>query len=152
MDCTCYIILPFKWFSNGNHDLSFYGTRLTGFPTWSCTKLWEAVNFVIEGDCWHFKLPLSSHRIIFHCLYHGWWTSFRRNGVRNDLCDWFASIYVTGSQWWKGWDQSSTGKKGEYDPSLASVCYHLFLKYHIVLSDFQAGYSHQETTNCNIQS
>ena len=52
---------------------------------------------------------------------HGWWTSFRRYGVRNDLCDWFASIYVTGSQWWKGWDQSSTEKKGEYDPSLASV-------------------------------
>ena len=25
------------------------------------------------------------------CVYHGWWTSFRRNGVRNDLCDWFAS-------------------------------------------------------------
>ena len=23
---------------------------------------------------------------------HGWWTPFRRNGVRNDLCDWFASI------------------------------------------------------------
>ena len=24
-------------------------------------------------------------------IYHGWWTSFRRNGVRNDLCDRFAS-------------------------------------------------------------
>ena len=25
-------------------------------------------------------------------VLHGWWTPFRRNGVRNDLCDWFASI------------------------------------------------------------
>ena len=59
----------------------------------------------------------------------------RRNGVRNDLCDWFASIYV-----------------GEYDLSLAYLCNHLSLKYHRVLLDFQVGYSHQETTNCNIRN
>ena len=33
---------------------------------------------------------------------HGCWTPFRRNGVRNDFCDWFASIFVTGSQRWTG--------------------------------------------------
>ena len=27
----------------------------------------------------------------FYSISHHWWTSFRRNRVRNDLCDWFAS-------------------------------------------------------------
>ena len=83
---------------------------------------------------------------------HGWWTPFRRDGVRNDLCDWFASIYVTGSQWWKGWDQSSTEKLSKFVIWLAHVCYHISLKYHRALSDFQAGCGHQETTNCDIRS
>ena len=66
-------------------------------------------------------------------LGHGWWTLFRRNGVRNDICDWFASIFATGSQRWKGWDQSSTDKNGEFDLSLAYVRYHFSLKYHRAL-------------------
>ena len=41
---------------------------------------------------------------------HGRWTPFRRNGVRSDLCDWFASDFATGSQRWRGWDQSSAEK------------------------------------------
>ena len=86
------------------------------------------------------------------CLCHGWWTPFRRNGVRNDLCDWFASIYAAGSQWWKGWVQSYTEKKGEFDLSLAHACYHFSLKYHRALSDFPVGCSHHETTNCDIGS
>ena len=72
----------------------------------------------------------------------------------------FATIYATGSHrfmWQVRNDerdevQSSTEKKGEYYRSLAHVCYHLPLKCHRVLSDFQAGYSHQETINRNIQS
>ena len=35
--------------------------------------------------------------IMSHC--HGWWTSFWRNGVRNDLCDWFASTWGAGLRW-----------------------------------------------------
>ena len=62
--------------------------------------------------------------ILWHA-YHGWWTSFRRNGVRNDLCDWFVSIKATGSQWWKGWDQSSTDKR-------INLTYHWFM--HVIIS------------------
>ena len=43
-------------------------------------------------------------------------------------------------------------KNGEFDQSVAHVCHHFFLKYHRALSDFQAGYSHHETTNCDIRS
>ena len=56
---------------------------------------------------------------------HGWWTPFRRNGVCNDLCDWFASINATGSQWRKGWDQSSTEKR-------VNLTYHWFM--HVIIS------------------
>ena len=56
---------------------------------------------------------------------HGWWTPFRRNGVRNDLCDWFASIYAAGSQWWKGWVQSYTEK-------MVNLTYHWLM--HVIIS------------------
>ena len=38
---------------------------------------------------WH--LHDANYGVYFGSQLHGWWTSFRRNGVRNDLCDRFAS-------------------------------------------------------------
>ena len=55
------------------------------------------------------EITLGAASVLPH--EHGWWTPLRRKGVRNDLCDCFASIFATGSQRWKGWDQSSREKK-----------------------------------------
>ena len=119
--CYCIIII-------GCLQMPYVGTKLV---TWfneimisilsalwvlmawcSCTRPSAAA--VLNTSSTH-GLVLCYCIIIIGCLQmpyvHGWWTSFRRNGVRNDLCDWFASIYVTGSQWWKGWDQFSTEKR-----------------------------------------
>ena len=73
---------------------------------------------------------------------------------------WFATIYATSSHRFMlqvGNDERDEinlrqKKMGEFDISLARVCYHLQLKYHRALLDFQAGYSHQETANCDIRS
>ena len=46
----------------------------------------------------HFISPAGLNAILQTARgrVHGWWTSFRRNGVRNDLCDWFATISGAG--------------------------------------------------------
>ena len=52
----------------------------------------------------------------------------------------------------KGMSSILYRKNGEFDLSLANACYHFSLKYHRALSDFPAGCSHHETTNCDIGS
>ena len=52
----------------------------------------------------------------------------------------------------KGMSSILYRKKGEFDISLAHACYHFSLKYHRALSDFPAGCSHHETTNCDTGS
>ena len=61
-------------------------------------------------------------------IHHGWSTPFRRNGVRNDLYDWFASINATGSQWRKGCNQFST-------ENWVNLTYHGFM--HIIISPWK---------------
>ena len=72
----------------------------------------------------------------------------------------FATIYATGSHRFMlqvrndERDEFNLRQKkgGELDLSLAHACYHFSLKYHRALSDFQAGCSPHETTNCDIGS
>ena len=42
----------------------------------------------------NFKLKFEAEVFIVKWgvqIDHGWWTLLLRNGVRNDICDWFAS-------------------------------------------------------------
>ena len=89
-------------FANDCHEIAIFELPWlkTEFPLVSLS----AKAYIAKYFCWmHFCF-------IWWEIYrvHGWWTPFRRNGVRNDQCDWFASIFATGLQRWKGWDRSST--------------------------------------------